>query len=48
MRKGVSGFVREPRTIILIILIVISLAAISTLGIPQGLDLKGDPLYNYN
>lgn len=41
MRKGVSGFVKEPRTIILIILIVISLAAISTLGIPQGLDLKG-------
>lgn len=41
MRRGVSGFIREPRTITLIILVVISLAAISTLGIPQGLDLKG-------
>lgn len=41
MRKGISRFIREPRTIILIILVMISLAAISTLGIPQGLDLKG-------
>lgn len=41
MRKGVSGFIKEPRTIILIILVVISLTAIITLGIPQGLDLKG-------
>jgi len=41
MRKGFSGFIREPRTIILILLILISLTAISTLGIPQGLDLKG-------
>ncbi|MDI9623789.1 MAG: preprotein translocase subunit SecD [Methanothermobacter sp.] len=41
MRKGISRFIREPRTIILIILVLISLAAIATLGIPQGLDLKG-------
>jgi preprotein translocase subunit SecD len=41
MRKGISRFIREPRTIILIILVMISLAAISTLRIPQGLDLKG-------
>lgn len=41
MRKGFSGFIREPRTIILILLILVSLTAISVLGIPQGLDLKG-------
>jgi len=41
MKKGFSGFIREPRTIILILLVAASLVAISILGIPQGLDLKG-------
>ncbi|MBU4534428.1 MAG: preprotein translocase subunit SecD [Euryarchaeota archaeon] len=42
--KGFSEFIKDRRVIIFIILVIGSLFAISTLGIQQGLDLKGGSL----
>ncbi|MCK9150914.1 preprotein translocase subunit SecD [Methanobacterium alcaliphilum] len=43
-KKGFSEFIRDRRVILLIVLLIGSVVAISTLGIQQGLDLKGGSL----
>ncbi len=43
-RRGFSGFIRDYRTILLAVLVIFSCISIATLGIQQGLDLKGGSL----
>lgn len=43
-QKGFKGFIRDRRSILLIVLVIGSLLAISAFGIQQGLDLKGGSL----
>ncbi|MGZ7135605.1 MAG: preprotein translocase subunit SecD, partial [Methanobacterium sp.] len=39
--SDVIDFLKDYRVIILIVLVIVSLAAISVYGIQQGLDLRG-------
>ena len=41
MASRISEFFRDRRVILLVIFLLISVVSISTLGIEQGLDLKG-------
>lgn len=41
MSKHLSEFLRDKRVILLIVVLLISIASIVTLGVEQGLDLKG-------
>ena len=41
MASKISEFFRDRRVILLVIFLLISVVSISTLGIEQGLDLKG-------
>lgn len=43
-RRDISNFLKDKRTILLILLIIISISSILTVGIQQGLDLKGGSL----
>lgn len=43
-QKGVMEFIKDRRVILLVILLIGSIMAISTMGIQQGLDLKGGSL----
>jgi preprotein translocase subunit SecD len=44
MKEGWINFLKDYRVILLVVLIIASIGAISTLGIQQGLDLKGGSL----
>ncbi|MGB9838584.1 preprotein translocase subunit SecD [Methanothermobacter sp.] len=44
MNRKVSKFLKDYRVILLLVLVAGSIAAVSTLGIQQGLDLKGGSL----
>ena len=41
MKESVTEFFKDYRVILLIVLLIGSLAAITILGVPQGLDLQG-------
>ena len=41
MASKISEFFRDRRVILLVIFLLISVVSMSTLGIEQGLDLKG-------
>ena len=43
-QKGVMEFIKDRRVILLVVLLIGSILAISTMGIQQGLDLKGGSL----
>lgn len=48
MNRKVSKFLKDYRVILLLVLVAGSIAAVSTLGIQQGLDLKGVRSYRYS
>lgn len=43
-KRDISNFFKDKRVILLIVLIIASIVSISTLGLQQGLDLKGGSL----